>query len=108
MKVNDLVYHKHRRLRGIGCISKVLKTKVKVNFGLDGEFTYNPSDLVLIDTSKTKTISFEDFKRMSFINSKKLPEYVIVGNEVRKWIGISWVATRVVKEEDLKTLKRVV
>lgn len=64
--------------------------------------------LKIIDTSECKELPFDDFKRMSVTNSKDLPEHVIIGNELKHWVGIGWVTVRVVNFEDLKKYPRVV
>ena len=108
MEVNTLVRHKKLKSLGIGCISKVMKSSYKVNFGTEDVSTCKESMLIPIDTSKCKTITFKDFKRLSISNSKDLPEYVIIGNELKHWVGIGWVSHGVVKESHLKKYHRLV
>lgn len=108
MTVNDLVRHKKLSTLGIGCVSKVLKTSLKVNFGTEDVMTVKPSMLVPVDTSQCKTIKFDDLKRLSISNSAKLPPYVIIGNELKHWVGIGWVSHGVVTEAQLKEYPRVI
>jgi len=39
---------------------------------------------------KRKTIRFADLKRLSFINSSKIPVVELHGKRM-KWVGIGWV-----------------
>jgi hypothetical protein len=41
--------------------------------------------------SKRKTIAFSTLKRLSILNSRKLPQLVVVGGSVRRWVGFGWV-----------------
>jgi hypothetical protein len=38
-----------------------------------------------------KTITYSELKRLSFINSKKLPKKVVIGKTVHEWVGIGWI-----------------
>jgi len=40
---------------------------------------------------KTKTITFDKLKRLSFCNSKKLPQRVVHEGKVKEWVGIGWI-----------------
>ena len=42
-----------------------------------------------------KTMEFQEWQRLSFCNSKKLPKIVVINGTRREWVGIGWV--------DLKT-----
>lgn len=106
--VNSLVRHKKLSSLGIGCVSKVLKNTVKVNFGTDDVIGVKPSLLTQVDTSKCKTIKFDELKRLSISNSPKLPPYVIIGNELKHWVGIGWVSHGVVTAEQLLKYPRVI
>lgn len=106
--VNALVRHKKLSSLGIGCVSKVLKNTLKVNFGTEDVIAVKPTMLTPVDTSKCKTIKFDDLKRLSVANSAKLPPYVIVGNELKHWVGIGWVSHGVVTDEQLGKYPRVV
>jgi hypothetical protein len=108
MKVNSLVKHKKRKLLGIGCVSKKLAGKRRVNFGLDGSILCSLSSLTEIDTTNCKTIELHELNRLTIGNSKELPPYVIMGNELRHYVGIGWVTHRVVTEDDLKKFVRVI
>lgn len=106
--INSLVKHKKLKSLGIGCISKELKSSYKVNFGTTDVMTCKKDMVEIIDTSFCKTINFDDFKRMTICNSPYIPNYVIIGNELKQYVGIGWVFQRVVTEDDLKKYPRVV
>jgi hypothetical protein len=38
-----------------------------------------------------KTIKFSELKRLSFCNSKKLPQVVNIEGHRMRWVGIGWV-----------------
>jgi hypothetical protein len=48
---------------------------------------------VKLKNARRPTITFEELKRLSFRNSKKLPQKVVVEGTVRDWVGIGWVDT---------------
>jgi hypothetical protein len=106
--VNTLVKHKKLKSLGIGCIAKELKASYKVNFGSDDVMTCKKDMVEVIDTSHCKTISFKDFRRMTICNSPDTPDYVIIGNELKHYVGIGWTFQRVVTEDDLKRFPRLV
>ena len=108
MEANTLVKHKAHKFLGIGCVAKKLSAKARINFGLDGYMTCSLSCLEELDTTECKTISFEELKRMTVSNSSDTPKYVIIGNELRHYVGIGWVTERVIVEEDLKNFLRVI
>lgn len=103
---NTLVTHKKKNL-GIGCIARELKNSYKVNFGTDDVVTCKKDDVEVIDTSKCKTIGFRDFQRSTFTNNVS-EEYVIVGNELKHYVGIGWITVRAITFDDLKKYKRVI
>lgn len=41
-----------------------------------------------------KTITFSELRRLSVVNSKKLPQHVNVGGIRRQWVGIGWIECR--------------
>lgn len=106
METNTLVKHKKLNL-GIGCISKVLSKSVRVNFGLEDTKTCKPEQLVLIDVSNCKTVTLREFQSR-ILNDKSTLNDVIIGNEVKLYVGIGWTTQRVVTLEDLKKLPRVI
>jgi hypothetical protein len=108
MNVNSLVKHNKCKSLGIGCISKKLSGKFKVNFGLTDVITCSLSSLTEIDTTNCTTIELHKLNRLTIGNSKELPPYVIMGNELRHYVGIGWVTHRVVTEDDLKKFPRVI
>lgn len=106
MNVNTLVKHKTKNL-GIGCISKVLSKSVKVNFGTDDCITVKTEMLTLVDVSKSKTIPFDVLRKQSFLNTVK-DSPVIIGNELKHYVGIGWISKGVITESDLLTYKRAI
>lgn len=108
METNTLVRHKQLRTLGIGCISKILGgKKYKVNFGTDDTMTCSEKMLIPVDTTKCKTVSLREYQERILIDKSKL-DYVILGNEVRHFVGIGWMCNRVVTEDDLKKYPRVI
>jgi hypothetical protein len=108
MELNTLVRHRKGKFEGIGCVSKVNAKTVKVNVGTRDVTNYKKEDLELVDTSHCKTIEFSDLRRMILTNSDDIPSYVIIGNELKHYVGITWVTHGVVTDEDLKKYPRVV
>ena len=104
--VNTLVTHKKFNL-GIGCISKEFKNDVAVNFGLDDNKKCKLSSLNIIDTSNCKTIPFTDYRNRIMLSNSTLNN-VIVGNELKEFVGIGWTTTRVVTMSDLTKYPRVI
>jgi hypothetical protein len=108
MEVNTLVKHNKLKSLGIGCISKKTSDKFKVNFGLTDVMTCSSGALMEIDTTNCKTIELQELNNLSISNSEKLPPYIIMGNELRHYVGIGWVTQRVITEDDLKKFPRVI
>ncbi len=108
MEVNTLVTHKNFKSLGIGCVSKVMKSSCRVNFGTEDVSTCRNTALVEVDTSKCKTIPFSEIRSLSIANSDKLTGLYIFGNELRRWVGVGWVTERVVTIDDLRKYPRVV
>ena len=104
--INQLVIHKQRDL-GIGCIVKELKNSYKVNFGLNDCKTVNKDMVRVIDTSKCKTVTFQEFRSRIIEKNSEL-NHVIVGNELKHYVGIGWITTKVVNDEDLHKYPRVI
>jgi hypothetical protein len=107
METNTLVRHKKNRQLGIGCVSKVLSKSVKVNWGFNDTGTCTESQLEIVDTSKCRTVSMRKFADR-ILHEKSTLDYVIVGNEVKQYVGIGWITLHVVTDEDLKKYPRVV
>jgi hypothetical protein len=55
-----------------------------------------------------KTITYSKLRRLSFCNSKELPQKVIVDGTVKEWVGIGWCETRDANTEDYKRYPTVV
>ncbi len=110
MKTNILVTHKKLKTLGIGCVSKIISDKkVKVNFGLEDVMTCIVTAIEQVDTSKCKTMDFKTWQAKSMCNSFKSGEVrVIIGNELKEYVGIGWTTQRVVTIEDLKKYPRVI
>ena len=107
MKTNTLVTHNKFKTLGIGCVSKILPKSVQVNFGTQDVKTCSINSLTAIDTSECKTITFEELKKQTILNTIK-DNYVIIGNELKKYVGIGLITYRVIILEDLKKYPRVV
>jgi hypothetical protein len=106
MEVNTLVRHKKLKSLGIGCVSKVLKKSVRVNFGLDDTMTCKLLALEVIDDKDFPTINYSAFRNR--ILSTGGINNCIVGNELKEFVGIGWITLRVVTIEDLKKYPRVI
>jgi hypothetical protein len=104
--INTLVKHKNKTL-GIGCVSKVLNKSYKVNFGLEDVVSCKEDVLEVIDTSKCKTVTSQEFSRR-ILSDKSTLNNCIVGNELKEYVGIGWITLRVITEEDLKKYPRVI
>ena len=102
--VNTLVTHKKHK--GICCVSKELTNHYIINVGLRDTKKVSKSSVKVVDTSNCKTITFTDFRVMSMTN--KVDTNVIVGNELKQYVGIGWVTVRLVTYDDLKKYPRVV
>lgn len=107
METNTLVTHKKLKSLGIGCVSKINKNSVRVNFGTDDVKTCKIEHLDIIDVSKCKTVTVSQFSRRIFNDNSKL-DYVIIGNELRHYVGIGWVIDRVITIDDLNKYPRVI
>lgn len=108
MKTNTLVTHKKLKTLGIGCVSKIINpNKVKVNFGTEDTMTCSVKSLNEIDTSKCKTVSLQKF-RNRMLDDKGNLNRVIVGNELKEYVGIGWVTLRAVTHGDLQKYPRVI
>lgn len=109
METNTLVRHKKIKSLGIGCVSKIFSKQVNVNFGQDDTVKCKIDILELIDVSKCKTITLKEWQSKSITNSFKNGEgIVIVGNEVKEYVGIGWISLRVVTEADLSKYPRLI
>lgn len=107
MNTNVLVRHKKLKTLGIGCISRVLKRHVVVNWGFHYAAKHLPSVLETVDVSGCKTMSFAKFRSITISNPPE-DHTVIVGNELKHYVGIGWVTHRVVTPDDLKKYPRVI
>ena len=107
METNTLVTHKKLKSLGIGCVSRVLKNSVRVNFGTEEVKTCKPEHLEAIDVSKCSTISCQEY-RMRILKDNSTLDYCIVGNELKHYVGIGWLTVRVVSESDLLKHPRVI
>lgn len=108
MEANTLVTSTKAAFEGIGCVAKKLKASVQVNHGTSAVITCKPEHLLPVDVSGCKTITFSELQILSATNSKNLPGHVIIGNEVKQWVGIGWVSVGVVTADDLKKYPRVI
>ena len=107
METNTLVTHKKFKNLGIGCVSKILTKSVRVNFGTDSVKTCKEEQLILVDVSKCKTVSFNEY-RTRILNDNSILNDVIIGNELRHYVGIGWCVVREIRIEDLTSYPRVI
>jgi len=107
METNTLVRHKKLTSLGIGCVSKVLSNSVRVNFGTDDVKTCKVEQLEMVDVSRCKTIELREYTTR-ILKDKSTLNDVIVGNELKHYVGIGWTTTRVVTIDDLKKYPRVI
>ena len=109
LTTNTLVTHNKKTTLGIGCIVKVLAKNVKVIFGDRYIISCTPRQLTEVDTSKCSTMTFDAFKSRSIGNTwEGGNNIVIIGNEVRQYVGIGWVTLRVVTGKDLLKYPRII
>ena len=40
---------------------------------------------------RRKTIKFDELQRLSFCNSKRLPQRIVHDGKVKEWVGIGWI-----------------
>lgn len=45
---------------------------------------------------------------MGLLDSKDLPEYMIIGNELKHWVCIGWVTHGLLKESHLQKYNRLI
>lgn len=108
-KVNELVKHKRIAQFGIGCVSKVTSRHIYVNWGTDDTEKHTASQLTAVDTSMCEEVPMSLFRALNITNGWKDDQSVmIIGNEVKHWVGIGWVSRGVVKDSDLKKYPRLV
>lgn len=109
MDTNTLVRHKKLKTLGIGCVAKVLSKSLKVNFGTEDVMTCKPEMLEPVDVSKSKTMTFSEFQRKNIADSWQGGQVrVIIGNELKEYVGIGWITQGVVTENDLEKYPRIV
>jgi hypothetical protein len=109
METNTLVKHRKLKTLGIGCVAKVLSKSLKVNFGTEDVMTCNPKMLEPVDVSKSKTMTFAEFRNKTFANSWEGSQVrVIIGNELKEYVGIGWITKGVVTEDDLRNYPRII
>ena len=105
--VNTLVTHKKLKSLGIGCIAKELKSSYKVNFGRDDVLTCKKAAVEVVDTSKCQTVTFEEFRHRILKDNSTLNR-VIIGNEIKEYVGIGWITIGTVDMDDLQKYPRVI
>lgn len=96
--INILVTHKKLNL-GIGCISKEFKNNVAVNFGREDTKKCKLDQLNIIDTSNCKTVTWANYL-MRIMRDNSTLNNVIVGNELKEYVGIGWITLRVITIDD--------
>lgn len=106
-KNGDLVYHKDLQgMLGIGVIIQARRRSALVKFGLDTS-PFPNSDLDLIDTSHTKTIPLWELKKQTALGKPAYPK-IIIGNQLHEYVGIGYIAIKIINEDDLHMYPRVI
>ena len=103
---NTLVRHKKLKTLGIGYIAKKKWKSYEVNWGTDDVKLCKQESLELVDVSKCNTVSWNVVRNK--IITQQGPDIVIVGNELKEYVGIGWVTLRAITEDDLKKYPRAV
>jgi hypothetical protein len=106
MKCNTLVIHKKLPL-GIGCVVKVFKSSVNVNFGESDVVKVKTSLLDVVDVSMCDTVDWSEIRKKVLLHQDDIP-LLIIGNEVKEWVGFGFVTKNVVTNEDLSKYKRII
>jgi hypothetical protein len=107
METNTLVTIKNKPDFGICCISKIFAKHYNVNIGTDGCEKIVKEKCLPIDVKNCKTITFNQFRSRILSDNSTLND-VIVGNELKHYVGIGWVTERVIDYEDLCKYPRVI
>jgi len=107
METNTLVTIKNKPDFGICCISKIFAKHYNVNIGTSDVEKIVKDNCLLIDTKHCKTVTFNQFKNR-ILSDNSVLNYVIVGNELKHYVGIGWVTERTIDYEDLKKYPRVI
>jgi hypothetical protein len=105
--VNTLVTHKQLRSLGIGCIAKEFSKTYKINFGTMDVFTCKKDAVEIVDVSKCKTVTYKEFRNRILSDNSTLNR-VIIGNELKEYVGIGWITLNVVTMNDLEKYPRVI
>lgn len=107
LEVNDLVEHKKGRFKGIGCVAKAKRNGLEVNHGTDEVMVCKAELLEKVDTSDCTEMTMVEFRAQNIGGNPK-HDTVIIGNEVKHYVGIGWVSNGVVTREDFKKYPRIV
>jgi len=111
LEPNTLVTIQGKPHYGICCIAKIFKNQYNVNIGTQDVQKINKKKCIPVDITNCKTITFQQFKHTILdANPKKQGHdgFVIVGNELMKYVGIGWITQRVINYNDLKKYPRVI
>jgi hypothetical protein len=93
----------------IGVITRILETRVEVRFTEEDFYKFKFEQIVPVDISESFTVSFSELRRRSITNNfDNFATKVILGNEVKEYVGIGWVLQNYVTEKDLALYPRVV
>lgn len=56
--------------------------------------------------TQPKTIDRELLYKLSFINSKRLPQYIDVEGKRLHWVGIGWIDEEPARGDEIKVIER--
>ena len=91
----------------IGVITRVLKTRVEVRFKDDTFIKFRPEQIETIATHHCETVAFSRYQAR-ILNQDQELDRVILGNELKKFVGVGWVTEDYVTERLLGMYPRVV
>ena len=55
-----------------------------------------------------KTMTFVELKKLSFTNSKDMPQKVVIEGIIHEWVGIGWAELDEATEEEKKELFTII
>ena len=42
-------------------------------------------------STRRRTMTYDEVKRLAFVNSKRLPPRIIHEGKIKEWVGIGWI-----------------
>lgn len=91
----------------IGVITRVSKARVEVRFKDDTFIQFRPEQIEIVDTHHCETVPYSRYRKR-IIDEKDTLDRVILGNELKAFVGIGWVTEDWVTERLLGMYPRVV